>query len=175
MDAPSLNVMDKPSLPVMPTETLVVNRGLLQLFSFFLGTFGVDRFYGGDMVLGAIKLVTGGGFGIWAIVDIWIQMAEGVAGKTTTIFSKPFGILGKNLTIEPSSILAGQIIGGIYWFLLALAIASVIIFLINLTKIMKWLSKEDKASKSKSPDAAASDTMDMNIIGGDNVVPAQLF
>ena len=152
--------METPSLPVMQTETRVVKRWVVQLLSFFLGQFGVDRFYTGDMVLGVIKLLTGGGFGIWTIVDIWIQMGEGVAGIPTTIFG-----VGSEVKIEPGSILAGRIIGGIYWFLLALAIASVIIFLIYLTDIMKWLSKEDKASKSKSPDAAASD----------NVVPAQLF
>ncbi|MCW2961910.1 MAG: domain containing protein [Thermoleophilia bacterium] len=39
------------------------------LISFFVGGLGIDRFYMGHIGLGILKLVTLGGFGVWAIID----------------------------------------------------------------------------------------------------------
>jgi hypothetical protein len=43
------------------------------IISLFLGAYGVDRFYIGDTGAGIGKLLTCGGFGIWAIID-WFSI-----------------------------------------------------------------------------------------------------
>jgi len=46
------------------------------VISIFLGEIGIDRFYLGYTGLGILKLITGGGLGIWWIIDI-IKIASG--------------------------------------------------------------------------------------------------
>jgi hypothetical protein len=46
------------------------------LLCFFVGVFGVHRFYAGKVGTGVLQLVTLGGLGIWAFVDL-ILLATG--------------------------------------------------------------------------------------------------
>ncbi len=42
----------------------------------FLGSLGIDRFYLGQSGTGIAKLLTGGGCGIWALVDIFTAVSR---------------------------------------------------------------------------------------------------
>ncbi len=46
------------------------------LFAILIGTLGVDRFYLGQVGLGVIKLLTCGGAGIWAIIDMFTALGR---------------------------------------------------------------------------------------------------
>ncbi len=46
------------------------------LMCFFLGCFGVHRFYVGKIGTGVAQLLTLGGLGIWALID-WIMIIAG--------------------------------------------------------------------------------------------------
>lgn len=46
------------------------------LMCFFLGCFGVHRFYVGKIGTGLLQIVTLGGLGIWALID-WIMIMCG--------------------------------------------------------------------------------------------------
>ena len=50
------------------------------ILSLFLGVYGIDRFYIGDTGLGVGKLLTCGGFGIWAIID-WFFISNATKNK----------------------------------------------------------------------------------------------
>jgi hypothetical protein len=46
------------------------NWGTALLLSILLGIFGVDRFYVGRTGLGALKLITFGGYFVWWVIDV---------------------------------------------------------------------------------------------------------
>ena len=57
------------------TSTNILDTGgeksgmIALILCFFLGIFGVHRFYSGHILIGLAQLVTGGGCGIWFLID----------------------------------------------------------------------------------------------------------
>lgn len=47
----------------------------------FLGTLGIDRFYLGKIGTGILKLITAGGFGIWALIDLILVLTGNTRDK----------------------------------------------------------------------------------------------
>jgi len=57
-----------------PTRISSKSKDVLVILSAFLGTFGADRFYRGQIGLGIVKLITLGGCGLWALIDHLIYL-----------------------------------------------------------------------------------------------------
>lgn len=74
-----------PSNPAhdMAPGTTIGNKSFITtwLLSLFLGLFGIDRFYLGKVGTGILKLLTFGGIGIWAVIDLAIILAGGMRDK----------------------------------------------------------------------------------------------
>ncbi len=73
-----MNISDDKFNTVMCTRFKDTTISLV--LSILLGSYGIDRFYLGQVGLGVAKLLTLGGCGIWAIVDWFLIM-----GKTRDI------------------------------------------------------------------------------------------
>ncbi len=63
----------------MQAEAQGKSKMVALILSILLGGLGIDRFYLGYIGLGVLKLLTGGGCGIWWLIDI-IMLVTGSLG-----------------------------------------------------------------------------------------------
>ena len=78
-------------IPVTPPKSFVATW----LLAWFLGSFGIDRFYLGKVGTGILKLITVGGFGIWSLIDLFMTLA----GAQTDKWGRPLDGYQQNKTI----------------------------------------------------------------------------
>ena len=60
---------------------------IVLVISLFVGYLGIDRFYLGDTGMGIGKLLTAGGCGIWAIIDLFLIMGAAKQKNMELLFN----------------------------------------------------------------------------------------
>lgn len=74
----------------MLTSQSLKNPTVAWILAFFLGGLGIGRFYIGDILLGVLKLITGGGLGIWWFIDLFIITGSARQRNLAKIMQAPF-------------------------------------------------------------------------------------
>ncbi len=75
-ETPPESVVDTKVEEVSPKSRLIVT-----LFTFFLGTLGIHRFYLGKVGTGIAMLLTAGGLGIWTLIDFIYAVSGNMKDK----------------------------------------------------------------------------------------------
>jgi len=79
--APAVVVVANPTTAIAAAPNKQRHFLAVFFFSFFLGVFGIDRFYLGKVWTGILKLLTFGGLGLWAIIDLSLIMSGAMRDK----------------------------------------------------------------------------------------------
>ena len=75
MEAEKINLFIATKGDYFPAETIPMMNPILSIvLSVVLGGYGIDRFLIGDIGIGIGKLLTGGGCGVWWLIDIFLIM-----------------------------------------------------------------------------------------------------
>lgn len=91
------------------------------LLSWFFGTLGIDRFYLGHVGLGVGKLLTFGGCGIWAFVDLVLVLS----GNMKDVQGRPLAGYQQNKTMAVAVTVGVWLLGVVGYFLFFAAVNTV--------------------------------------------------
>ena len=76
---------------IIGTEEERKSHGTALLLCFFFGALGIHRIYTGYILLGILQLLTGGGFGIWSLVDLislWLDKFKDSNGNSLSEYDE---------------------------------------------------------------------------------------
>ncbi len=93
MTKPPVTETEKETVPAKPEQAVAAtvspkSRLATTILAWVLGGLGVDRFYTGHIVLGILKLLTGGGFFIWWIIDFILAVTGKRRDKQGLLITK---------------------------------------------------------------------------------------
>jgi len=71
-----------PAFPISPRS-----RTIAAVLAFFLGVLGIHRFYVGKVGTGIIQLLTGGGLGVWTLIDFILILVGSFKDKEGRVLS----------------------------------------------------------------------------------------
>lgn len=154
---PQAYTTQTPAAPVVGTPTPAADLPLIgenqersyigaTLLSWFLGGYGIDRFYLGHLGTGVAKFLTLGGFGVWTLIDQFLVTFGKLAENNNPAPLKGYGEHNKLMKV--------------LWVVM-MAVSVVVILALAYLAFMSFNSIMDKASGTSSSSTYSSSNVEL--------------